>query len=744
MYCDHDWYRELIKKYTPQTNVSVDLSGGTKQLSYFINAGFVHQGGNLNTIKNSSYNPAAEMNRYTFRTNLDYKFTKSLSAYLNLGTYIQIQNMPLSGGLYSNSEGTMMKDLMQQAIMIVPITPGPLTIDGFGAPAGQLINTVYQPSRSAYEIMNGRGSEQNTLSNLNSTVGTKLDLSQAVTPGLSIKGEVSFDTYGGTTYQKSITCELYTCNLDYNSDSFTFGTSRVPGSNLSISSEGTSTHYRVNLQGSINYDRTFGGKHKVGALILGQRDFWDISGGTSTALIPYNIIGIAGRVTYDYDSRYFAEFDMGYNGSEQFAPKNRFGFFPAYSAGWVLSNEDFLKGNNTLTNLKLRASYGIVGNDQIGSTRFLYLDNNSVTTGGYTAGLDNGKVVSIGLVGNPDVHWEIAHKLNLGVDVGLFKNLKGSFDYFKEHRTDILITRGTVPNFQGVASANVPKANMGIVDNHGFEAELSYYLPVNKNLSFNFKGNYSFARNVVKYADEVKNDSSYCMQYGTTGYRVGQCAGYKIDWATNGGYWTSAEEYAASGLQYEIGTPGAGDFRYKDLNGDGKINSKDEVPIGYSGDVPEIIYGISLGANYKSFDCSVMFQGVTNYSGWYSGPNIYETAGNGTYFDYQLNAWTQERYEKGEKITYPALHTIASTNQVANDFFIMDRSFLRLKNAEIGYTLAKNELKAIGVTKLRVFVGGQNLYLWDALRTKHLDPELSNGTLYPLTKMWNFGLNVTF
>jgi len=741
MYPDHDWYREMIKPYTPQTNLNVNVSGGTKQVDYFINAGYIHQGGNLNIAPGLSYNPAAMMNRFTFRSNLDYKITNSLSAFLNLGSYIELDNMPISGPMYANSEGWMMSDLIYQTTSILPITPGPTTIAGFGVPAGKIVDPGYL-DRSAYEIMNGRGYQTDTKSNLNSTLGATWDLSKAITPGLNVKGMISFDSYGGTSTLGAITSELYLANINYDTNTLSYAAKRVPGSPLSVYSLGAATYYKIDLQGSINYNRVFG-KHTVGGMILGQRDTWDVTGGSSDMLIPYNMLGVVGRITYNYDNRYFAEYDMGYNGSEQFAPSNRYGYFPAYSLGWVLSNENFLENNKIITNLKLRASYGIVGNDQISGSRFLYLDNNTMG-GGYLPSLGLGQQVNLGLIGNPKLKWEIAKKRNLGVDFSFFKNLSGSFDYFVEHRYDILITRSTIPNFLGIPAEDVPKVNMGIVYNHGYEAELTYNLSINKDLSLIFKGNFSFARNIVKYADEVEKDSTYASRYSTTGYPIGQQFGYKIDWKDHGGYWVSQDEIKNSNLVYQIGTPRVGDFKYIDVNHDGVIDNKDMVPIGYSSMVPEIVYGFTLGATYKFFDFSIFFQGVAKYSMYYQAQNVFDNIASGTYFDYHMNSWTLARYQAGAKITYPALSTQNGPNYNPNDFFIMNRAFTRLKNVELGYTLPEKELRPLGITKLRIFVGGQNVFLWSHLRTQHLDPEQDGPLSYPNTKMWNLGLNVTF
>ncbi|MDP4207057.1 MAG: SusC/RagA family TonB-linked outer membrane protein, partial [Bacteroidota bacterium] len=623
-------------------------------------------------------------------------------------------------------------------ISVTPVTPGPTTIGGFGVAPGQIVDPGYL-DRSAFEIMNRRGFLKDVRTNLNSSFGMNWDMSKAVTKGLSMKGMVSYDAYAGSTLEGGKTERLYLANINYDTDEMTYSTKRAEEGMLSIGRSAW-TYYNINLQGSVNYSRKFG-KHDVSGMMLAQRDFWDHGGE-----IPHNVIGLSGRAAYNYDSKYFAEFDMGYNGSEQFAPSRRFGFFPAFSASWVISNEQFLKDNQILTSLKVRASTGKVGNDRISSDRFLYLDNIQLG-GGNLQSLGNvgngGQEVYQGLIGNPSLQWEVAKKDNLGVDFQILKDLSGTFDYFKEHRTDILIARNTVPQFQGVDAGSIPRANMGIVDNHGYELDLSYNKAVTKDLTIMVKGNMGYNHNIVRYADEVQKDDSYIMRYWSTGYSIGQQRGYLIDWKSNGGYWVSQDEIKSSGLTYGFGSPRVGDFKYKDLNGDGVVDDKDIAPIGYSS-IPRITWGATFAANYKGFDFTIFFQGIGKFSGTYGSNGVYENMCQGTYYDYHMNAWTLERYLNGEKITYPALSTVTTTNHVANDFFVMSRAFTRLKNMELGYTLPKSGLKALGINKLRVFVGGQNLYTWDNLRMGNLDPEYDNSIGYPITKMLNFGLNVTF
>jgi len=740
LYCDHYYMDEFFKKYTPQTKVDMNFSGGTDKFTYFLNAGYIHQGGNLKTESKSllGYNPAAQMDRGNFRSNMDYKFSNSLKAQLNIGTTIQTTNMPGVGGMYGNSQSWMMSDLFYNAQIMLPNQAGPLTLPGYDVPAGMMVR-ANNMDRSPFLVMNRRGFRNNTEVNISSQLALEWDLSELVTQGLNVRGMISYNSSGYTQRGGDKSEVDYDMIPNYDKGTFTYSLHTPMPAALTVSRE-ASALFSYNAQASLNYHRTFGDKHDVGGMVIAQRDYKE-----DGANIPWNILGVSARATYAYDSRYLFEYDMCYNGSEQFAPVKRFGFFPALSVGYVISNENFMKNIKWMDNLKLRYSNGKVGNDKMGGNRFLYLDNIQVTNNSYVGGLGTSAIrsVSQGLLGNKSLTWELAHKQDWGVDIGLLKELSLSFDYFTENRSQILIQRQSIPAFQGVDLNNIPKANMGIVSNKGYDLELTYNKNLTKDWHIQLKGNYSTNHNIVKFMDEPIRTEDYASRYQQQGYSMWQNFGYKIDREDHGGYWISEEEIKASGLTYGFGTPRPGDFKYVDMNNDGIIDDKDQVPIKYSG-MPGISYGFGLTTNYKGFDLSVFFQGLAKFSMPYAGAGVYENLQHGYYFNYQRTAWTLDRYMNNEKITYPALTAQHSTSQQANDFFIQDRSFTRLKNVEIGYTLPKNTLSFMGVSSCRFFVGGQNLYCWDKLHTDHLDPEQGTPNGYPMTKMVNFGLNVNF
>ena len=746
VYCDNDYYRMFLRKNTPQTRANANISGGTDFVNYFVNIGYIHQGGNLNTESPDflGYDPQCYMNRLSLRSNLDFHITKSLTASLNIASYAENVNMPSVGALYGNNPAAdsnqtwMITDLIYQAQTILPISPGPTTDSRFGVENGGIVGYSYL-DRSAFEIINRRGFHTNKRKNLNTQFSINWDLSDLVTKGLSINGMAAYDTYNRGILEGNKKEMVYNVIVDYDNDTMSYSSDNSEVKALSMSSW-KSSNYKIYVQGTINYARKFG-KHDVTGMITAYRKYWE----TTSAEIPYNILGTAARATYSYDDRYLLEGNFGYNGSEQFAPTKRFGMFPSGSIGWIASNESFLKNNKYITWLKMRASYGYTGNDSMGGYRFLYQDDIQVRSGGSYVGGLGGKYVSEGLLGNKKITWEYAKKMNLGIELGLFKDFRLNFDYFTEHRDQILISRQTIPSFQGVSASYIPKVNMGEVKNHGFEIEANYSHSFSRDLSFSIKGNFGFNDNKIIEYDEPMRSEEYAYQYQTEGYRIGQAWGYLIDWNSPGkGYFTSQEEID-NYYPYEFGgKPRVGDFVYKDVNGDGVIDQKDISPIGYSTSIPGITYGIALGLNYKGIDFNVLFSGLGRYSKYYSGQGVVEYTKSGTFFDWTRNGWTEERYNNGEKITYPAISTAQTVSHTTNDFFIQNRSFLRLKNIELGYTLPERFLSKVGVKALRVYVSGQNLFVWDNLRITHLDPEQNNSYGYPITKNVSLGVNINF
>ena len=508
VYCDNDYYRMYLKSNTPQTRANANISGGTDFVNYFVNVGYIHQGGNLNTESPDylGYDPQCYMNRLSLRSNLDFHITKNLTASLNIASYAENVNMPAVGNLYRGDQSWMITDIIYQSQTILPISPGPVTDPRFGDVSDGVVGYNYL-DRSAYEIINRRGFHTNKRKNLNTQFSVNWDLGELVTKGLSVNGMAAYDTYNIGVLEGRKKEQVYNVRVDYDSETLSYSSNGDKIEPLTMTSSRLS-NYQIYVQGSINYARTFG-KHNVTAMATAYRRFWE---GTS-ANIPYNVLGTAARATYSFDDRYLVEGNLGYNGSEQFAPSKRFGLFPSGSIGWIASNESFLKGNKYLTWLKFRASYGLVGNDSMGGLRFLYQDDNQIQSGnGFVQGL-GGKIVKEGLIGNKNITWELSKKMNLGVEIGLFKDFRINVDYFTEKRDQILLRRRTVPSFQGVSSDYIPRVNMGKVDNHGVDVEVSYSHTFNRDFSISSRVNFGFNDNTVIELDEPMRSEEYAYQY---------------------------------------------------------------------------------------------------------------------------------------------------------------------------------------------------------------------------------------
>lgn len=737
-YPDRDVFNDHFRTWAPQTRANANFNGGGERFTYFLNAGYIGQGGNFRTEPENflGYDSSYKMDRYNFRGNIDYNIAKNLKASLNIATYLEKMNTPQTQDLFGGSVAAMVQNMIAYTWSTPPTDPGPVTMPGYGVPVNEIVAQSGQ-DRNTYGEINRRGYRQETTNMLNSSLSLDWGL-DFVTPGLSAKGMIAFDSQASTVLQGVRSFDTYSFFVARHADQTSGYNPIISNADAAIRlSKGMQTRYYVNYQASLNYTRSFG-RHNLGGMLLGQRDNWDVYG----AQLPYNIVGLVARATYGYDNRYLAEFNFGYNGSEQFAPNNRFGSFPAFSVGWVASNEAFLAETPWLNNLKVRASHGITGNDKLGNDRFLYQSFINIG-GGFLPTLGRGQSIVQGRMGNEFIQWEKSQKTNLGLDLEVLSSLSLTLDFFNEHRDKILIGRNTIPALQGVPLGNIPRVNIGIVDNKGFESELTYRKQVNQDWSFLLRGNFAYNKNTIVYADEVRLGDDYAYPFRRTGFSIGQEFGYQIDYSNGNGYINTPEELAAL-PSYEMGgTPRLGDFKYVDINEDGVINDRDLVPMGFPS-IPRVTYGLAGSVTYKSFDVSFLFTGVGQSHQYRNGWGVTEQALVGFFSGWHRDAWTPERYANGETIRYPALAMGSGVSQVRNNVFIMDRSFFRLKNAEIGYTVPQRLLGPLRVQQLRAYVNGNNLLTFKNMPIDTVDPEQSDALVYPLTMMLNFGVNVTF
>lgn len=699
-----DWMKELFKP-NRQSKMNFNISGGAPQVRYFVNVSYVNQGGVFRAEKNEDYDPNSNFNRYNFRSNVDIDFDKNFSIGLKLF------------GAIENRRHSQFSDvgLFWAGIMMPPDNP-------IRYPTGYYAKNT--ATNNPFWLLNEFGYVEQFNSSLSGMLSAteKLDF---ITKGLSLKGNFSFDGYfnNNLNRDKQVPFAVYKGTGDYNDpESYTYFGEYMP---LSAPTSSFSQNRDIWMDMSLNYQRSFG-KHEFIGLLLANRTQKVIANE-----VPYVSQGMVGRMVYNYASKYFVELNAGYNGTDNFARGKRYGLFPAFSAGWILSEESFFK-SNAVDLLKIRGSFGLVGNDLLGSRRWLFVSEYA-NAGGYSFGetLQGIGGIAEGAMANPNVSWEKAKKLNLGIEMRLLKGLVGlTVDVFEEQRYDILRTRSSIPDVLGVTSSNLTPANIGKVNNKGIEMELTHNNRIG-NVTYFVNVNGSFARNKIVFQDEAPRAYPWMVR---TGHAIGQKFGL-----TTIGFFKDQSDIDNSPVQF--GSPIPGDLKYKDLNDDGKIDGNDITAIGKT-TVPEVFYGLSGGLNWKSFDLSFLFQGAAGTSKQTSDIPYYAFDGGSKTTKYHLGRWTPET---ANTATYPALHYNGSVNNHrTSDFFMENNSYLRLKNVEVGYTFKNAKFgKKIAFSGIRLYANGMNLYTWTDATL--FDPENTEaGYVYPLMRIFNFGLSVTF
>lgn len=741
---DKDWIDELIKPYSFQQSYNANISGGTEKMRYFTSLGYFSQSGGYHKPEQSLGFPFKHTyDRYNIRMNFDFNLTEDLSASVKLGNQIMNNSVPNGGAWGAFDKATSNPPMSSPAFV-----DGKYISEVRGLPTGV---PHFNPWADAGPTSAGGAFVNEHFSNtLNTNVSLEYNLDK-VTKGLAVRAMGAYDSYYNVGSVRYSNFPTYTVMKDPNDPDNTIiyqNKHDGPYFGMSKGIDDNQNHKWRKMYGeaAIEYKRMFNGVHRVSALVLGnlQKAYYP---GLKYKL-PTGYLGIVGRITYDYKERYLTEFNMGYNGSENFPEGKRFGFFPSFSLGWIPSKEAFFPDNNVVTFLKFRGSYGEVGNDKIGGDRYLYLNGPfTLTTDRYrqvifgTAGsnMTGYQIYREGDIGNPDVTWERARKWNIGAEVKFFNDkLSFTADYFEEKRDNILWEFNTVPV---MVAALLPNANIGKVENHGYEIEGSYEDKIG-NVSFWLKGAYSFARNEIVFQDEPTKAEPW-MQH--TGQPIGQYFGLIFEgfyntWDEINDPERPISEWEGAGLQ-------PGDMKYKDLNKDGVINNEDMGPIGHS-NWPEITYSMSFGASWKGFDLSVLFQGTDNVSVYYASKAAFPFVGGwGPAHTWNLERWTQERYESGEKITFPRLELDPGQghNYKISDFWVQDGSYLRLKNVELGYRFSPGFLEKIGVNSMRVYVSGNNLVTWTDIKYR-MDPDARElwGRTYPPMRVFNGGLNFQF
>ncbi|WEK38308.1 MAG: TonB-dependent receptor [Candidatus Pseudobacter hemicellulosilyticus] len=730
LYPDVDWMSTLLKDNSMMSQANLNVSGGSQTARYFVSLSYLQQDGLYKFDDVNPYSTQARTRKYNFRSNIDLNVTKDLVLQLNLGDVITDRNYP---GANAN---TIFGGMKQIGPHWYPVTNPNGSVSALQSrlidnPYGQLTQSGYQKPFS---------------NNLTATAGFNLDM-HFITKGLSGKARLSFDVNNYRNIRRERSYDSYVYSINDTVTDLSQGTYyRITTGNSVLS-------YKVDANGNrrtlaelyLNYDRTFG-DHTVKGLFLYNQQSYMANVGNDDVMgsLPYKYQGWIGRFEYGFNNKYFGEFNFGYNGSENFPAGKRFGFFPAVSGSWVMSQESFFdRISGTVNLLKLRASYGVVGNDNVGGGRFLYqstwstrnADGNDAN--GYYFGMNrDGNDYGLAweqATGNESVTWEKAKKLNIGLDLGLFNNqFTLSTDVFFNRRSDILQQPLFAPSYLGIGS--LPYINAGLVRNRGFEVQAEYKKQY-KNWGYFIKGNYSFARNKILDQREPVLLNRQWKQKVTR--RIGEMAGL-----TALGLFKDWEDIQNSARQ-TWGAVQPGDIKYADLNSDGVIDELDEGHLNKAG-TPEAFGGGSFGINYKNFDISVLFQGAWGGNVYFTGDAIWAFGNrSGTV----LAEIKDNHYVAGKgnyDAEYPRMTSTQNINNYrASSFWIRSSDYIRLKNAEVGYTFSKQTLKRAGIESARFFVNGMNLITWSKI--KAFDPEIPDGTgNYPQQKVVNAGLTFSF
>lgn len=722
LYPNVDWLGELYKNHSWNEKVNLSVSGGGDIAKYYISGSFYNEDGLFAVDNMKNYDTSLAYQRYNFRSNVDVQIFPHTKLNINLGTSFERKNEP----------GGDTKKVWEYALSTAPNAFPLFYSDGsLAGPGNNQVNPYNELTQSGYK--------EKFWNTATSTVNLVQDFGSWITPGLTANVKVAFDAQNHQSLERTKQPPQHMALGRDDDGNLIFGEPTVVGQETLTYKEYASGQRSFYLEAGINYGRTFG-KHTVGALFLyqqSQKNYTDTKNTLSEKALPYRHQGIAGRITYNFDNRYFIEGNFGYNGSENFSPNHRFGFFPAGAIGWLLSEEPFFEPLKDIFDMvKFKASYGIVGNDKIGGNRrFIY--NETVLTSGagsYQFGSTNTTYngIRLGNWPNDEVGWEKAYKLNVGAEISLFGKLKMQADYFRERRDGIFLQSKSVPGIAGLSTQ--PWINVGKMKNHGVDASLEYYQQIGQ-VQLTMRGNFTYAHNIIVDNDEPAWREPYMN-------RVGQS-----NWQTFGlvaaGLFSSQEEIDGWPTQ-SWGVVQPGDIKYLDLNGDGKVDEYDVKPLGYP-DVPEITYGFGASVKWKGFDFSVFFQGVGNvnffanntYTQPFTATNI--SMGN-VFTDLVGNYWTPENLNA----KYPRLTTSANeNNKQVSSFWMVDGSYIRLKNAEIGYTLPKSWVNKMRIEGLRIYISGMNLLTFSDF--KLWDPDLQTGAAnYPNNKVYNIGLSLTF
>lgn len=744
LYPNVDWMKTMYRPAASNERVNVSVSGGTEVVKYFISGSYFTESSIFRNAGNVyDYDSSISYDKFNFRANVDINLTESTVLSLNLANIYETRVSP----------GTSSGNIWSWAFSTSPNAVPYEYSDG----------TISRPSgtnENPWNLLVHTGYYESFTNSAQSVIGITQDFGKLFEPlqGLTANLKFSWDAWNYQSQGRTKTPRQYHAQGRDEEGNLIFGDPIVEGSSSLSYSAGGSSSMNTYLEGSLNYNRVLNRVHRVGAMFLYNHSIKrNTLGGDATTSLPYKNQGVAARATYAFKDRYFAEVNMGYNGSENFAPGHRFGFFPAVSAGYLISEEEFWEPLKNFANvMKFKISYGKVGNDQIGGARWLYLP--TVISGNYATigetGGNGGYGLAIGRPENLDFSWEEETKFNTGVEFELWRELRVMVDYFDSHRTGILMLRGGLPGIAGYQNGSkLPYVNVGETRNRGIDSSLEWHKKVG-DWYLTGRGNFTYNRNCLVNNDEPDWKYKYQNRIGKP-YGVGASQPWGL---LAIGLFESEEDIANSPVQ-TFGDYRVGDIKYQDINGDGRIDTDDQIYLGYT-TLPEITYGFGLNAEYKGFDLGVFFQGVDHVSFFLGGSSLTSPFSStaieraAVQRDVWENGWNRltnngEDIAAGANAVYPRLSlgsaAGSSNNSQTSSWWQRDGSFLRLKNFEVGYTIPKRITMRTGfIQSVRLYVSGNNLITFS--KFKLWDPEQGGGqgASYPNNRVYSFGLNANF
>lgn len=764
LYGNNNWINKLIKKQTSNQSYNLNISGGTARARYYVAGTYNQDNGILNVDPINNFNNNIKLKNYSIRTNINLQLTATTELIIRVYGQFDDYNGPLpgvddNGNAISGGASTFRNALKANPVMFPAVYPQsklqyiehPLfgsaqTVNGGGVTSTLYVNP-YAEMVKGYSVYK--------TSNIQPQIELKQNLN-AITPGLSFRtmGYLRRSSYYAVNrsynpfyYSAIINPSTQQYNLQALNDGGATSVGTVGTEYLGYAEGPKTVDSRFWLEGSLNYNHNFGKSTVGGSLISVISNYETGNAGSVTASLPQRNETFSGRFTYGYDNRYLAEFNFGYNGSERFAASKRFGFFPSAGVGYRISNEKFFEPlKNVINDLKFRATFGLVGNDQIGNIndRFFYLSNVNLNDGGFgtSFGRNDGVAtyyrpgVSTSRYANNDISWEKSQSLNLGMDLKMFRDFTLTVDVYKQWRSQILQPKASIESAAGFSA--IPSANFGKAETQGIDLAASYQKSLSKNTWINIRGTFTYATSKVKVTNEVKYPDNLTY-LSRVNHSISQTWGLVAE-----RLFVDQKEVSNSPVQYGDNGLLAGDIKYKDVNGDGVINNDDMVPIGLP-QQPEIIYGFGASMGSKRFDFSFYFQGSARSSFFINPYNIQPFYTNGGYQNNLLQVVADGHWSEDKENPYaffPRLSTWrVNSNNATSTWWMRSGDFLRLKSVEMGYTIP--DIKLLKLKATRIYFTATNVFLISSF--KLWDVEMGgNGLSYPIQSVYSVGAQLNF